>query len=114
MFQPRIEPPLRRSDVSAATRPVPVPDALSADFWEAAARHVLSIARCTACQQFTHPPDTVCTNCGSIEPGFRFEVVSGRGTVRSWTIVRQSMLPGFEREVPYMLVDVELEEQTGL
>jgi uncharacterized protein len=38
--------------------------------------------------------------------------VSGRGTVRSWTVVRRSFLPGFD--VPYLLVDVELVEQANL
>jgi uncharacterized OB-fold protein len=38
--------------------------------------------------------------------------VSGRGVVRSWTVVRQSFLPGFD--VPFVLVDVELEEQADL
>ena len=28
--------------------------------------------------------------------------------------MRQALLPGFEELVPYMVVDVELEEQTGL
>ena len=32
--------------------------------------------------------------------------MSGRGVVRSWTVVRQSFLPGFD--VPFVLVDVEL------
>ena len=38
--------------------------------------------------------------------------MSGRGVVRSWTVVRQSFLPGFD--VPFVLVDVELSEQAGL
>jgi uncharacterized OB-fold protein len=32
--------------------------------------------------------------------------------VKSWTVVRQSFLPGFE--VPFLLVDVEIVEQTDL
>jgi hypothetical protein len=28
--------------------------------------------------------------------------------------VRQALLPGFEKDVPYLLVDVELVEQAGL
>ncbi len=43
-----------------------------------------------------------------------FEPVSGRGFVRSWTVVRQSFLPGFEDDLPFVLVDVELEEQPDL
>jgi uncharacterized OB-fold protein len=28
--------------------------------------------------------------------------------VRSWTVVRQSFLPGFDDDLPFVLVDVEL------
>ena len=58
------------------------------------------------------PPDVVCTACGSTEPRFEFTPVSGDGVVRSWVVVRQSFLPGFE--VPFTLVDVELAEQSEL
>jgi uncharacterized OB-fold protein len=98
----------------ASARPLPVPDDQSAGYWEAAARHVLAIARCSSCAAFSHPPESVCADCGSLEPRFRFEPVSGRGRVMSWTIVRQALLPGFEQDLPYLLVDVELEEQAGL
>ena len=58
------------------------------------------------------PPDVVCTACGSTDPRYEFTPVSGNGAVRSWTVVRQSFLPGFE--VPFTLVDIELVEQQGL
>jgi hypothetical protein len=34
--------------------------------------------------------------------------------VASWTIIRQSFLPGFAADLPFMLVDVELADQPGL
>jgi uncharacterized OB-fold protein len=94
------------------SRPLPVPDDVSGPFWAAAARHELRVARCGDCKAFTIPPDLVCPHCGSTDPRFAFEPVSGRGTVRSWTVVRQSFLPGFD--VPFLLVDVELAEQPEL
>lgn len=60
------------------------------------------------------PPDVVCPHCHSTDPGFEFTPVSGRGVVRSWTVVRQSFLPGFDDDIPFVLVDVELVEQAGL
>ena len=36
--------------------------------------------------------------------------VGGDGTVRSWTVVRHPFLPGFDDDVPFVLVDVELTE----
>ncbi|MFW0787058.1 OB-fold domain-containing protein [Gordonia sp. CPCC 206044] len=97
-----------------ADRPLPVPDDDSAQFWEAAARHQLVIARCGRCEQFSHPPDSVCPHCGSTEPVFTFAPVSGRGVIRSWTVARQSFLPGFDALLPFVLVDVELVEQSEL
>jgi uncharacterized OB-fold protein len=92
---------------------VPVPDEQSAPFWRAAAGHVLSLARCSRCGAFSHPPDVVCPHCGSTDPGFVFTPVDGAGTVRSWTVMRQSFLPGFD-DVPFVLVDVELAAQPDL
>jgi uncharacterized protein len=95
-------------------RPLPVPDDSSAAFWSAAAEHVLTVARCARCHRFAMPPDVVCPHCRSSDPGFRFTPVSGRGTVRSWTVVRQALLPGFDGDLPFVLVDVELVEQADL
>lgn len=93
-------------------RVLPVPDEMSAPYWDAASRHVLTMARCSECGVLTMPPDVVCTACGSTDPGYEFTPVSGEGVVRSWAVVRQSFVPGFE--VPFVLVDVELAEQSGL
>ena len=94
------------------TRPVPAPDEMSAPFWAATARHELALARCTRCGAYAHPPDVVCPHCGSTDPDFTFVSVSGNGRIRSWTVMRQSFLPGFD--VPFVLVDVELDVQPEL
>ncbi len=99
--------------MTTAQRPVPVPDETSAPYWSAAAEHTLVVARCSRCGQLSHPPDTVCPHCGSIDPAFEFTPVDGNGEVRSWTVVRQSFLPGFD-DVPFVLVDVELSVQRDL
>jgi len=96
------------------TRPVPVPDERSQGYWDAAADHVLAVARCSVCGKFSIPPDVVCQHCHSTEPDFTFVPVSGRGVVRSWTVMHQSFVPGFDDLIPFVLVDVELEEQDDL
>ena len=88
-------------------RPVPVPDAQSAPFWEAAARHVLTVAKCGKCGEVTLPPDLTCPHCNTTEPDFAFVPVEGTGQVRTWTVIRRSFLAGFEN--PFVLVDVELD-----
>jgi len=95
-------------------KPLPRPDAISQGYWDAAVRHELAIQRCDHCGWFTHPPDVVCANCLSPDPSFSFVPVSGRGTIRSWTVMRDAFLPGFRGDVPWVVVDVELEEQAGL
>ena len=96
------------------TRPLPVPDEESAPFWAAAADHGLVIARCSRCGKFNHPPERTCPHCLSRDPAFVFAPVSGDGTIRCWTIMRQSFLPGFDEDLPFVLVDVELAEQEDL
>jgi uncharacterized OB-fold protein len=93
---------------------VPVPDARSQPYWDAAAEHVLAVARCSVCNAYSIPPDVVCQHCHSTEPEFIYVPVSGRGVVRSWTVMHQSFLPGFDELIPFVLVDVELDEQPDL
>jgi uncharacterized OB-fold protein len=56
----------------------------------------------------------VCVECGSTDPRFVYEVVGGGGTIRSWTVVRDAFLPGYQDDLPYVLVDVDLDAKAGL
>jgi uncharacterized OB-fold protein len=93
---------------------LPVPDDRSAGYWSAAARHVLALPRCADCEQLVFPPDVVCPHCRSANPRFVFEPVTGSGTIRSWIVLHDSFLPGFAEDLPFVLVDVELDEQLDL
>lgn len=95
-----------------AERPRPLPDELSAPYWEAASRHEPVLPRCSACGLLDLPPEIVCRRCGSTAPDWTYEPVSGRGAIRSWTVVRKSFLPGLPS--PFVLVDVEMDEQVDL
>ena len=102
---------LRGDPVTDLGRAVPVPDESSSEFWSEVADHRFVLARCPNCSTLSHPPDTVCPHCGSAD-GFEFTQVDGRGSIKSWTVIRQSFLPGFD--VPFVLVDVELAAQADL
>jgi uncharacterized OB-fold protein len=106
--------PTTPTDPTTTMRPLPVPDERSAPYWKATAEHVLTAARCSRCGAFTIPIDITCPHCHHADPEFVFEPVSGRGKVRSWTIMRQSFVPGFDDDLPFVLVDVELDEQDEL
>lgn len=89
-------------------RPVPLPNADNAPFYEAARRGELRFQRCTDCLAFRHYPRPVCPECSS--RAFSWERASGHGTVYTWTIVRGPTLPAFEAKLPYNVIDVLLEE----
>ena len=68
--------------------------------------------RCRACRNYVHPPYPECTNCRSGD--LSFEPVSGRGVIFERSIVESPVVIGFEDEVPYACLLVELVEQAGL
>ena len=93
-------------------RPRPVSSALTSGFWEAASRHELAIQRCGACGHWFHPPVPVCSNCYSED--LHFDTLSGEGTIYSFTVMTEDLVPGFESALPLTVVAVELDEQDGL
>ena len=93
-------------------KPVPVPDELSSPFWQTAKEQRLVIQRCGACGYYNHPPRPYCDACTA--PGLRFEAVSGRGTVYTFTVMHQRDVAGFEEDAPFINIVVELAEQPRL
>ena len=90
-------------------KPLPAVDDLSQLFWEAAKQRRLVVQRCQECGYFNHPPRPACDTCQSQQ--FQFEPVSGRGTIYSFTVMHQPNIAGFEGQIPYINILVELEEQ---
>ncbi len=93
-------------------RPLPAVDDLTRPFWEAAKQHQLVMQRCQACGYFNHPPKPTCDACLSSQ--LAFEPVSGKGTVFSFAIMHQPNIAGFEGQIPYLNLMVELDEQPML
>lgn len=91
-------------------RPAPPLTPRTQDFWKSGADGVLRIAHCRDCGHFQHPPQPVCPKCRGAH--MAFDPVSGRGTVYSFTINRYQWAPGMTP--PYVLAEVELEDQAGL
>jgi uncharacterized protein len=86
----------------------PVPDELSAPFWEGARRHRLVLRHCLGCGRFHHPPRVLCPWCAGSELDHR--EVPGDGRVYSHTTV-----PGRDPGArPHTTVVVELSVQDGL
>ena len=93
-------------------KPIPVPDDLSRPFWDAARDHRLVLQRCASCGYYNHPPRLACDACLSQQ--LRFEPVSGRGTIYTFTVMHQRDVAGFESEAPFINLVVELAEQPRL
>jgi uncharacterized OB-fold protein len=88
-------------------KPLPQPDNVSAPYWQAAAEGRLLVQECPACGQRQFYPRALCTSCGG-EP--EWLECSGRGTVHTFTVVRQYGARPFRDELPYVIAMVELEE----
>jgi hypothetical protein len=97
---------------TSVTKPVPVPDAITAPFWEAANQGVLAIQHCAACERYIHPPAAVCPDCQN--PDVAFREVSGRARVHTHTVVRDNVTQGFAEDEPYVIGIIELVEQERL
>jgi uncharacterized OB-fold protein len=79
-------------------------------FWTGGKDGRLLIQRCTDCGHYQHPPTPLCPVC-------RTETmvpcpVSGRGTVKTFTINHQPWLPGLNQN--FIFAAVELPEQAEL
>lgn len=97
---------------AAGKKPLPVPNELTAPFWAASRENRLVIQKCHACGYYNHPPKPACDSCMSED--LAFVPVSGKGVIWSRTVMYTPNVPGFEDEVPYLNVAVELDEQPDL
>jgi uncharacterized OB-fold protein len=66
------------------------------------------LPRCSSCEKHHLPPGPVCPYCFSDD--IRWREASGRGKVSSWTVVHKAWFPAFQDDIPYNVVQVELEE----
>src|SRR5688500_11360106 len=96
-------------------KPVPLPDERTAGFWEAAKEHRLAFQQCQHCNRYSHPPVLFCPHCKALEPSFAWNTVSGRGKIKTWVVMTDPIVRGFEDETdPWVVAIIEVEEQEGL
>jgi 3-oxoacyl-[acyl-carrier protein] reductase len=65
--------------------------------------------RCTKCNEFYFPPRAYCTKNDYTDEFVKWEEISGRGTIVSFSEVHIAPV-GFERYAPYMVSVVDMEE----
>ncbi|MCV7280208.1 OB-fold domain-containing protein [Mycolicibacterium flavescens] len=89
--------------------PVPVPDPDTEQYWEGLRNGKLMLCRCDDTGKWIHPPLERSRFTGG---PVHFEEVSGNGSIFSFIVVRQALVPG--RVPPFVVGLVELDEQPGL
>lgn len=91
----------------AWNKPLPHPTEISAPYWEGLKAHEVRIQQCDRGHSLFFPR-THCPTCGS--RSLKWSVVSGEGTLYSFTIARIPTMPEFTDEMPQALAVVELKE----
>ena len=88
-------------------KPLPQPDGVNAEYWQAAVDGRLLIQQCPKCGHKQWYPRALCTACGA-DP--EWLECSGLGTVHTFTVIRQFGMKPFRDELPYVIAMIELEE----
>lgn len=91
------------------TRPLPKIGELDTQaFWQATKDGAFKYQQCDSCDTVVFYPRRHCTGCTS--GNLSWKTASGKGTVYTYSIVRQSYHPFFRNLVPYAVAWVDLEE----
>ena len=91
---------------------IPGNDAPNRDYFAAQTDGQLHLPKCTACGMFQYPPRTMCPDCRN--PEFRYEAVSGKGTIHSYFILSQPIQAAFLPYPDTPIALIELDEQRGV
>lgn len=89
----------------------PLPNAEEFDtgpFWQATKNSELRYQQCRNCETIVFYPRQHCTGC--IDGELEWKTASGKGTVYTYSIVRQSYHPFFRNQVPYAVAWIDLVE----
>ena len=89
-------------------KPAPMPDHVTAEFWEAAKQGRLLIQRCGDCGRLQFFPQSQCRTC--LSEHVEWVEASGKGRIYSYTVVHRPPSLTFEDDVPYTVALVELKE----
>src|SRR5215510_10484482 len=90
---------------------VPDNDSEWSEYFGLARQLKLTLRACTACDLMRYPPMHACPWC--MDLGWKWQEVSGKGTIHSYEVVHHAIQPGFKDATPYAVVLVELDEQRG-
>lgn len=89
-------------------KPLPTISEETREFWEGARQGRIRMQQCGACRHIRFPINHVCPRCLSGE--FKWVDLSGRGEVFSYVVFHQLYNKAFEKDLPYNVALVQLEE----
>lgn len=92
--------------ITVKPRPRTSPD--SRPFWDGCKAHRLLLPTCRDCGKPHLPPGPVCPHCFSDALDWR--EASGEGTISTFVVVHRDWFPAFRADIPYNVVQVELDE----
>ena len=94
--------------MSEYTKPLPVSSVESKPFWDGCKNRQLLLPHCQRCGSHWFPASATCPKCLSTE--WEWSKASGRGKIYSFGVYHRLYHKGFEAELPYAVVVVQLEE----
>jgi uncharacterized OB-fold protein len=89
-------------------KPIPPVQPWGEPFWAGARERRLVIQKCVSCKKYVFYPRLGCPFCFSDR--LEWVQASGRGTVYSYSVVRNNPPSSFMDDLPFVIAIVELEE----
>ena len=90
-------------------RPLPrLTELDTAPFWNGTREQEFRYQQCSNCGTVVWHPRAHCTGC--VQGDLQWHVSAGKGTVYSYSVVRQSYHPFFRNLVPYAVAYIDLAE----
>src|SRR5690606_27144723 len=78
------------------------------EFWDACQEEKLLLQQCKACHHIQFYPRLMCTKCSSRD--VEWICAQGEAKVKTYTIIHRPILPAYQKEAPYILAIVQLDE----
>jgi len=78
------------------------------EFWEGTLQKEIRYQKCADCETVIFYPRRHCTGC--LGNNLIWQTASGKGTVYSYSVVRQSYHPFFRNLIPYAVAWIDLDE----
>jgi uncharacterized OB-fold protein len=93
-------------------KPLPIVTADNRAYWAAAKAHRFELPKCRTCGAWIYPIAPLCQRCWSED--IEWAPLSGLGSVSSWVVYHRAFDPSFKDDLPYMVVEIEIDEGVRL